>query len=232
MKTTPLARLVGLFCAVLLGSAALLSAAPRLQPSHSPLQPASTLDLIFDQAVVPAEKTGTPLENSLLKLTPPLSGKITWRSPNIARFTPTEPFAIGQRYQIELLPGLSHLDQSAVPATRFSALSTESFHRSQVIKRGSLRQPELILIFNDEADPASAAPFFQFNDESGQFIAAQTRRATYGDLNSPYDLRPTWQERFDGWQRPDHKELAAGQPLPNVLHISPVTPRPIDRKST
>ena len=47
-----------------------LVAAPRLVPSDLPLRPTSTLELIFDEAMVPQATVGQKLENDLVTIEP------------------------------------------------------------------------------------------------------------------------------------------------------------------
>ena len=72
--------------------------------------PAMTFELRFVPAMIKENEVGVPATNSPLVITPPLAGTFTWLSPHSGAFTPTEPLALGQRYELNLRRGLQQAD--------------------------------------------------------------------------------------------------------------------------
>lgn len=210
-----------------------LLGATRLSLSDQVIEPSTKIELVFDQAMVSPEDVGKTVENTILSIEPAWNTKLTWRTQNIATLERLRAPQIGVSYQFALSKPLTSVDGTIVPAQKFKAVPTESF---QVVRNrpvGSIRTGGQMLIFNDEVNPTTAAPFFQFvspetKDQKSQIIAARTRKATWGDLGSRYYYQLSWQERYTG------KNLRYANPSPldseiikHALVVEPVTPLPI-----
>ena len=210
-----------------------LLASPRISFSHSLLAPETTVEIIFDQAMVKPEQIGQTIENDFLTITPAWPAQITWRSQNIATLVPQQAPRLGTTYRFSLAKNLTAIDGTVVSAQKLRSIEAESFQVVRTRRLGSARTGGTLLLFNDDLDPATAAAFFQFvcpktEDQQAQTIAARTRKATWGDLGSRYYYRPSFAERFRKTNlryaqppRPDTEVIK------HALIVEPVAPLPI-----
>ena len=205
----------------------------RLSLSDQIIEPSTKIELIFDKAMVTPDQVGTTVENTFLSIEPTWITKITWRSQNIATLDRLRPAKIGTTYQFALSKPLTAVDGTIVPAQKFKAVTSESLRVVRSRRVGSIRTGGQLLIFNDDVNPSSAAPFFQFvspetEEQKSQVIAARTRKATWGDLGNRYYYKPSWNERYTG------KSIRYTNPAPldsdvikHAIVVEPVTPLPI-----
>ncbi len=206
-----------------------VSAAPRLVVSTLSLVPESQIDLVLDRPAVPPGELGKTTANTWLEITPPLSGKLLWKAQNIATFVPDEGPALGTTYSFAIPAGLSHLDKTAIPEGRFATLASDGFqiHSASIIGRYEENYTHStsrwLLVFNDDVDPAAAAPFVTFVSSSGQQVAARLERPVRSQTGAV--IRP-WSGRF----RPTAEDLSTAEaqaaPVPNALIAAPLSPLP------
>jgi uncharacterized protein YfaS (alpha-2-macroglobulin family) len=214
-----------------------LLGATRLSLSDQTIEPKTKIELVFDKAMVAPEAVGEGLEktvgNTLLTIKPAWKAKLVWRSQNIAKLVPQEAPKVGTQYQFSLAKALKSLDGTIIPAQEFKAASSESFRIVRTRHIGSVRTGGRFLLYNDNVNPVTAAPFFQFvspetKDQKSQVIAARTRKATWGDLGSRYHYQPNWQERFtEKSLRNANPAPADSQVIKHAVVVEPVTPLPI-----
>jgi len=196
MKTLRLALLV------LGAGTAGLMAAPRLFVSTPTLIPESGIELILDRPVVPDDAVGKPAANDWLVVEPALPGKLEWKAPNVARFLPDQAPTLGTSYKFSVRGGHKHLDQTPVPAGVISTVESTPFQieSKTALDRNadgySPRKASYLLTFNDDVDPAVAAPFFLFENKAGVRIAARTERATAGQAGVTSLDTYSWTQRF------------------------------------
>lgn len=207
-----------------------LGAAPRLVPSDLPLRPTSTLELIFDEAMVPQATVGQPLENTLVTIEPAWEMTLMWRSRNIARLVPKLAPQIGGSYLFTLKPGLKTEAGGEIEVPVFKKLVVGSFTVTRTINRPPLRTGGMVLIFNDKVSAQAIGPFFQFispetKEQKAQMIAARTRQATWGDIASRYYYSAPWDEQFSRVK--SNNERPASDILSNAIVVEPVSPLPI-----
>lgn len=218
----------------LLATACLLTAAPRLFLSTPALSPQSEIELILDRASVPDSQVGKDAPSaSWLKVEPPLAIHLNWKSPNVARILLDGVPAIGTRYRFTLLDGHRHLDDSPVPAGLVGEISSEPFRlefntNPLRYRDGYSRRTATILFrFNDDVDPAAAAPLLSFQDKRKRRIAARAWRPKAGELTHPNYAQPSWSQRFRQTGDADQPAPDPKQPCPNILMVSPIAPLPI-----
>ncbi|MFD0895498.1 hypothetical protein KBB96_19815 [Luteolibacter ambystomatis] len=214
-----------------------LWAAPRLFVSTPTLTPESGIELILDRAVVPDESVGKTAANDWLVVEPALAGKLEWRAPNVARFLPDQVPALGTTYKFSVRGGHKHIDQSPVPAgqiatvesTAFRIEATSALNRYQ--EGFTPRTASWLLRFNDDVDPAAAAPFFSFESKDGGRVAAKTVRATAGQAGATSLDTYSWSQRFARMKAKTPRDPSATRPAndPYVqgLIVTPVTPLPV-----
>lgn len=219
------------------GSSGTLVAAPRLFVSTSSLTPESGIELILDRAVVPDETVGKKTANDWLVVEPAWPGQLEWKAPNVARFLPDRSPALGTRYKFSLGEGHKHLDQTPVPAGVVSTVDSTPFQieSAQILGRYtsdfSVRNATLFLRFNDNVDPAAAAPFFSFESATGQRIAAKTERTTLGQARDAGQYGWSWTQRFDNARAGRTEDTRKPEDaFPQGLIVSPLSPLPIGRE--
>ncbi|MEC9056479.1 MAG: hypothetical protein VX633_14275, partial [Verrucomicrobiota bacterium] len=153
---------------ILLGvGTTLVLAGPALHLNTSTLTPSTTFKLSFEKPMVPPEKVGTTVPNSLMKIEPPLAGDLKWIEPNVAQFERRGIPAIATSYQFSLLPGCKHLDETVIPETKLRTLPTAPFQFQTSDWRGNVQRPIFFLRFNDRIDPATISGKLSFRDKNG-----------------------------------------------------------------
>ena len=74
------------------------------------LQPTTTLEVRFEDTMVPVEKIGTTAERPPIVISPAVKGSFVWLSQRSGTFKPAEPYALDSTYHVTLAPGLKRLD--------------------------------------------------------------------------------------------------------------------------
>jgi len=210
------------------------SAAPRLVSSSELLTPETTIDLILAAPAVETSGLGVPAANNWLVIEPELPGTLTWKSPEIVTFTPSVTPAMGTSYRFSIPAGLSHLDQTEVPAGELLTIRSEPFRL--VIADGGSRwsndyEPstnEWLLVFNDAVDPQAAGSFLTFSSSGRQRVAATVRPVTRDRAGYRAGIRP-WSERLPHTDPPAPDDQPVPDPeeiLPHMLLVTPSEPLP------
>ena len=207
-----------------------LHATPRLSSSNRPINPQSTIEIVFDKPMVAEDRLGKEQANDLLNIKPAWNTKILWRAQNIARLVPQEAPTVGVSYKISTASELTARDGTKVEKTTFDDLVTEGLSVQRARKRGTLRSGGYVLFFNDDIDPLAAAPFFHFvrpetKEQGALIVAARTRQAQWGDFGSSYYYTQSWQERFLKKDRP--KVQPSHTVIPHAIVVEPMTPLPV-----
>lgn len=222
-------RFVSAYTAILAMTLA-ANAAPRLVVSTASLLPDSEIDLVLDAAAVAPSDLGKTVENTWMEISPALPGKLTWKAPNIARFVPDGTPQIGTTYRFSIPEGLTHLDETPVPAGEFATSSTDAF---RVVNANSpnrwsedyiVSTAPWIVVFNDDIDPSTAPQFISFSSKEGKQIAARVQHATVKDAGY-------YGAHYRPWGKPA-PENPGSTPDPestatHVLHVVPETPLPV-----
>ena len=145
-----------------------LKAAATVRVSTTQLKPESKIEIIFDRAMVAENQLNQPLANNILKIKPNLSGKIAWRSTNIARFIPDAPPEMGETYTFSLAKGVKNREGEKLPTKTLATIAAEPFRVMGSNRRSgpnfATRQPIHYIYFNDEINPKAAAKYFVFKN--------------------------------------------------------------------
>ena len=159
---------------------------PRLHVPNSSITPGVEIELVLDKAACPDDRIGKVAATPWLKIEPAWPGKTIWKEANVLRFEPTAPPAIGTSYTFSLVGNHIHLDDSKIPNLTLGTYATPAFQieYATMLERysdnWSPRTVTWFLRFNDEVDPAKAAPFLVFESAEGKRIAARTTQAHVG----------------------------------------------------
>src|ERR1700729_1753568 len=105
-------RLFSLAALAAAAATALLAATPALAGPNTVrlfaerlLQPTTTLEVRFEDNLVPVDKIGTTAEAPPIVITPAVKGSFVWLSQRSGTFKPEEPYALGTTYVVTLAPG-------------------------------------------------------------------------------------------------------------------------------
>ena len=221
--------------ALLLLAAPVLSAAPRLHVSQSPLAPGSTIELVLDKEAAPADRIGNVAATPWLEIKPAWPGRTVWKDANILRFEPSAPPKLGTTYTFSLVGKHIHLDGTAIPTGKLADVPTPDF---QIEWAGQLDR------YTEEWSPRTSPWFVRFNGpvgtdtraftfvaKSGQRIPARVERATFGRVKHPGYVTPTWHEAWSAalGVKSEPPALVADLELPNGLIITPAEPLPVGK---
>ena len=213
-----------------------LYASATLRISTTQLKPESRIEIIFDRAVVNENQLNQPQPNTILSIKPEISGKIAWRSTNIARFIPDEAPKMGTTYTFSLAKGIKNREGTVLPAKALKTIMAEPFRVMGSSRRSKstsyTRQPIYYVYFNDNVDVNKAAAHFIFKNKDGVQIAAKIRRAVWSDIRSRYYRGSTWQQRFEA--KRSGKKIAPKEdpntPIPNAVIVTSSVPLPVGDK--
>lgn len=175
------------------------------------LQPTTTLEVRFEDAMIPANQIGKVAATPPIVISPAIKGGFVWLSQRSGTFKPEEPYALASLYTVTLAPGLKRLDGAAVEAEFREELSTPAMRLVGWNSPGYLggndttSEPHLSLLFNVDVDPAAVAPFLQFVSAQNENIAARVVKADPAHHSDQYfpmwrskdHTLKTWLERFN-----------------------------------
>ncbi len=207
-----------------------------------PLEPASTFELRFPEAMVAAEQIGQPAQPSPVVFRPAVKGRFTWLSQRSGTLTPDAPLALSTTYLLTLEPGLAKADGKPLGATFRETVKTPPFElkgwnsvgaRSE---QDAAAEPKFSLLFNANVEVAGAGRFCKFVNQAGDEVAARVERPDpakhpeqyFPNWRSKDSSLLTWTERF--------QETRVGQAPPaaqargNQLWVTPVQPLPAGDK--
>lgn len=203
-------------------------AEPALHIDTENFLPATTFKLSFDKPVVSDDQVGKTLANTILKVEPPVKGDLKWTENNVAEFVRSSVPAIDTEHQFSIRTGHKHLDGTDIPAVKLRKLSTSPFLYQYGYWRGTVREPNYFIRFNDAVEPAAAGSKLHFVNKEGTTVAARVRRGNYSDLSTRRALGPTWEESFSGWKLPDINGVTdVEKEIVTALTASPVHPLPV-----
>ena len=193
------------------------------------LEPSTSLELRFIDAMVAREKVGQTADPAPLVTQPAIKGKFIWLSQRSGVFTPEEPWPLSTTVHLTLRRGLSNADGKPVdfaldetvqsPPLQLKAWYSPKNNDSS----DAPADPRLILLFNADMVPAQAERFVHFVATDGTSIAAHVREPERGQENAvpiwriPDRSLQTWVERFRGNTVPEG-------PRANQVIIAPAQP--------
>ncbi|MCX6875521.1 MAG: MG2 domain-containing protein [Verrucomicrobia bacterium] len=204
----------------------------RLVLSSEQLEPTTTFELRFDEALVAFDQIGFVATEPPLVITPAIPGTFTWLSQRSGVFKPTAPPALGTNYQVTLRPGLQDAKGALLAATLKRSFQTPPFTASgfspnEFDEEDAPSNPQIHIQFNADVTAETAAKFIVFRNADGTDVPAlvsQTkRRDDYYFLGGEV---ASWQDRFAGKAPPEDRRKAMDAVLPNCLCATPARPLP------
>ncbi|MFC7338354.1 alpha-2-macroglobulin [Haloferula chungangensis] len=211
---------------------------PRLHVPNSAITPGVEIELVLDKAACPDDRIGKVAATPWLKTEPAWPGKTIWKEANVLRFEPSAAPAIGTKYTFTLVGNHIHLDDSKIPNTNLGTYATPSFQieyatmLERYANNWTPRTATWFLRFNDEVDPAKAAPFLVFESEEGKRVAARTTRATIARVKHAGYQGKTFTQLFTEAISGEVTEpaLTPESEIPGGLIIEPSSPLPIGKQ--
>lgn len=203
------------------------------------IEPTSTFEVRFNEAMVAPEKVGAAGQPAPLVFQPAIKGAFVWLSQHSGSFKPEEPLSLGTTYTATLAPGLAKADGHPLVANFHETFKTppmviKGWNTPRSIDpQNATARPGYGLLFNANVDAAAASEFIHFVSAKGESLPAKVVNVnpTKGE-----QLVPTWRSN-DGslltWREQGHvKEgpknmigasSARGEGA-NVLSVSPQRP--------
>lgn len=227
-----------LFVSVILLFQSLAQAAPALDKEGKAGEPVvilvpegglvrdSSIEIRFPAVMVTDAQVGQSLEASeIMKITPPMEGKFTWRSRFSGTFQPGTWPSLGTKFSISLAANLKDGAGNAVPVPKAVVALAPKFQvtrRSPEWFSGEQRDPVIYLYFNDAVDAANASEGLYFKEKTGKLnVPANVSLATSDMVAQGTTPMGTYAEQFKGGI-----ELKKKQVVSSVLRVSPSEPLP------
>lgn len=191
------------------------AAGVSLRLTTESVQPGSTFEIVFDEAMTGYESVGQTGAPSPLRIEPPLEGTFGWRSRRSGLFTPGVPLRLGTRYVFTLVPGLTNLTGQPTTARLQRTFETPGLEvalsRTDYWNDGEMPpMPDVRVDFNAPVAPAELTRRARFVDGETE-IPAEVVPVEWRTREGYNDFPPmTWRERF----RPPPTEEANGTNAP------------------
>lgn len=144
------------------------------------IEPTTTFEVRFDDAMVEADDVGSEAPASPLVITPSLPGKFIWLTRRSGVFTPTQSPTLATTYHFSLRAGLktaageplrARLQQRyATPAFGFEADPT--WLPWDGAETNAPATPEFVLSFNEVVSTNAARSYLHFRDGAGRRVRA------------------------------------------------------------
>ena len=206
------------------------------------IEPTSTFELRFEDAMIPPEKIGKAADQPPVVFRPALKGSFVWLSQRSGSFQPEEPLSLSTTYLVTLAPGLKKADGEPLVADFRETIKTppmelEGWYAPDAINESDApATPRFALLFNANVDPSRASDFILYVNAAGDNMAVRVRKSDPADATEAYfpawrsrsNSTRTWSERFyekktvaNGLEaNPAH---GAGE---NLLWVTPAKPLP------
>ena len=202
--------LIALAAVVCLAVSAVAGNSPVRLIVDENLEPTSTFELRFPDAMVPPDKVGTTAELAPIVFHPALKGNFVWLSQRSGSFRPGEPLLLGTTYTVTLASGLKKADGRALSASlhetiKTPPLSIKGWNATNVFEVDDAPgRPRFGVIFNANVDVSAVAKFMRFVNRAGGSVPAAVEPTNATDRardNSPTwrsndQSLLTWSERF------------------------------------
>ena len=206
------------------------------------IEPTTTYELRFDDAMIPPEKVGQMAETPPLIFRPAIKGSFVWLSQRSGTFKPEEPLALSSTYRLLLAPGLKKADGKPLETEFSETIQTPPMQLkgwnspSGRSNADAPAEPKFAVLFNVNVEPSVAGRFFKYVNGSGEEVPARVERADPAKEPTQYfpvwrssdrSLR-TWTERF--YEKSTSPSGLEARPVvasgSNHLWIAPVQPLP------
>ncbi len=187
----------------------------RIRPESGTIGKGSRITVYFTEALVATNAIDRAGQESPLLFDPEVAGAFLWKSQTEGQFLVTGNLIPGQRYTVQLTPGLKHLDGSAVNPARwidrfFQSPELTVTTKSRRGKQSLPQQPRISLMFNYDIRFADATRAIYFQDrESRERFATEI-------------LLPSLNSRPDPGAKP-------APALGSMLLVQPAAPLPAGR---
>ncbi len=221
-----------LFVAAALCCAGMLRAADatkvQMLPDSGELQPGTTIEFRFPEAMVDSDHLG-PAAESPVVFKPDLAGSFTWLSTRSGVFSPSGPLPLGAAWEAGVRPGLKTAQGHPAPQDFHPTLSTPPFGVTTVAngvwdEDNVSPDVSVRLAFNLPVTPDAA--FFHFVDADGKRIPATVRFVGRNDyFNVPAEAEE-WSFRWQLAHDPAAERNSADEGFSARLFITPATPLP------
>ena len=206
---------------------------PRFHSSGNELLPDTVLEVEFPQSVIPPDKVNS--EHDLITTDPPIPGKGIWTSRTTARFTFTAAPPLGTSVKFSIVPGRRYEDGTPIPSGVIGSRATPAFGvLSWPWLELNEREPVNLIIFSENVDPATAAPFILYGDGGSGRLPAKTSPVFFRDLPAHLQEKLTtgdgvpwtarWKPRAAGTAPVSYKPEDT---VPNAIVIRPHVPLPV-----
>ena len=171
------------------------------------LQPTSTLEFRFVNAVAAKDDVGTVPAVAPIEIKPALAGTFTWLSQRSGVFVPSSPPRLGTEFVVSIRPGFQDLSGHPVGQNFRTTVNTPAYAVTRAVIPGNEEgspKPEVRLALNldTQLDPQ----LFRFSSQTGDFVPADVRYAKIGDY---FQIAPElldWNRRWQDRNRETNKE--------------------------
>ncbi|MFP6874812.1 MAG: MG2 domain-containing protein, partial [Verrucomicrobiales bacterium] len=187
----------------------------RIRPESGTIGKGSRITVYFTEAVVATDAIDRTGQGSPLLFDPEVAGTFLWKSQTEGQFLVSGSLIPGQRYTVQLTPGLKRLDGNPVNRARwidrfFQSPELTVTTKSRRGKRSLPQQPKISLMFNYGIRFADATRAIYFQDrESRERFASEI-------------LLPSLNSRPDPGAKP-------APALGSMLFVQPAAPLPAGR---
>jgi alpha-2-macroglobulin len=193
------------------------------------LQPTSTLEFRFANAVAAKDDVGSVPTAAPIEIKPVLAGTFTWLSQRSGVFVPSSPPRLGTEFVVTIRPGFQDLNRHPVGQDFRAVVNTPAYAVTRAVisenEEGSPK-PEVRLALN--LDTQLDAQLFRFSSQTGDSVPAEVRYAKTGDY---FQLAPElldwnrrWQDRNRADTNPENVEEDQEKPQPDRLIVTPKEP--------
>jgi uncharacterized protein YfaS (alpha-2-macroglobulin family) len=206
------------------------------------LQPTTTFELRFDEAMIPPDQIGQTAATSPVVFRPAVKGSFVWLSQRSGTFKPEEPLTLSTTYSIALASGLKKADGQPLDADFRETIQTPPMQlkgwntQNWRGEADALAEPKLALLFNVNLEPEVAGRFCKYLNARGDEVPARVERADPARHSEQYfpvwrssdrSLR-TWADRFYEDRKPATglEARPAVTSAGNHLWVTPVQPLP------
>ncbi len=193
------------------------------------LQPTSTLEFRFANAVAAKDDVGTVPTVAPIEIKPALAGTFTWLSQRRGVFVPSSAPRLGTEFVVTIRPGFQDLSGHPVGQDFRAAVNTPVYAVTRAVisenEEGSPK-PEVRLALNLETqlDPQ----LFRFSSQTGDFVSAEVRYAKAGDYfqiaPELLDWNRRWQDRNRAETNQENVEEDQEKRQPDRLMVTPKEP--------
>ncbi len=202
------------------------SADVQMLPDSGEMQPGTTLEFRFANAMVASDALGMTKDAPVV-FEPELPGTFTWLSTRSGVFVPQGPLPLGERWTVRLRSGLQDAKGGAIPAGWSAVVQTPPFGVTTVAngvwdKDHVSAQVSVKLAFR--LPVMANAEFFRFVDDAGREVAAEVRHAVKGDYFNVGGADEDWKTRWKLLRDPSAR--AEQESFPARVIVTPRTPLP------